>query len=54
MDTEKEIIEYKAKVRKLELQIEAMKKLLYQEGIIIEEDLDRVFNELMKEVYGKL
>ena len=54
MDTKKEIIEIKANARKLELKIEAMKKLLYKEGIIIEEDLNVMFDELMEEVDEKL
>lgn len=54
MDTEKEIIELKTNVRKLELQIEAMKKLLHKEGIITEGDLEEEFDEVMEEMSNKL
>ena len=49
MDTE-EIIKLRGKTREIEIRIEAIKNLLVREGIIIAEDLDREFNELMDEV----
>ena len=49
MDTEKDVLENKAKIRMLELKIEVLTKLLNKEGIVLEEELETEFSKLVKE-----
>ena len=54
MNLEKEILENKVYIKKLEMQIEAMKKALYKEGILVESDFNDIFDELIEDVDKKI
>ena len=49
MDIEKDVLENKAKIRIIELKINALTKLLNKEGIVLEEELETELSKLVKE-----
>jgi len=49
MNVEKEIVENKAKLEMLELRVKALMKILSKEGVILEEEVERELDSIIKE-----